>query len=59
MTDGGKFICDLDNKTFKTREDSDNHLSEAHVRSSCSKGWYQHEESQMFLPFSIAPSAEN
>ena len=40
MTDDGKFICDADNKTFNNRKDfHDKHCSEAHTKSSGSKGW--------------------
>ena len=38
MNDEGEFICDQDNKTFKTREEYDRHMSSAH-KSSGSKGW--------------------
>ena len=39
MTSDGKFICDEDNKTFKTREEYDKHMSEVHLKSTKSKGW--------------------
>jgi len=39
MTSDGKFLCEADNKTFKTKEDYNRHCSEAHMKSSGSKGW--------------------
>jgi len=39
MNDEGEFICDMDNKTFKTREEYDRHLSSAHKSGGSSKGW--------------------
>ncbi|HMK94852.1 MAG TPA: hypothetical protein VK536_05560 [Candidatus Limnocylindrales bacterium] len=38
MTSEGKYQCEADNKTFKTREEYNKHCSEAHAKTG-SKSW--------------------